>query len=104
MTWVTMVLVGLGSYAFRVTPLLVLPRLTLSPRVERAVRHGGSSAITALVVASVAHRGSTGDLGPTLLAVGVGLVLAMRGASMLRIVIIGGSAYAVALWLWTAVA
>ena len=96
MTWLTMALVGVGSYAFRVIPLFVLPRMAPSPRVDRTIRHAVAAALTALVATSVSQRASTGDLVPTLIAVGCGLVPAVRGASLFRVVLVGGVAYAAA--------
>ena len=93
MIWPAIVLAGLGSYVFRVLPLLVLPKVTLPPRIERGIRHGGFAAIAALLVSSVTHHGGTSDLLPTMVAVGVGLALAVHGAAMLRVVAIGGLTY-----------
>ena len=101
MTLLTMVLVGLGSYVLRVTPVFVLPRIELSPRAERTIRHAGAAALTALVVSSLSHRSAAGDLGPSLLAVGTGLFAAARGASMPKIVAAGGIAYVLATVMWT---
>ena len=53
MIWVAIVLTGAGSYLFRLVPLVVLPRLTLRPGLERAVRHAGVAAIAALLVSSL---------------------------------------------------
>lgn len=93
MIWLAMILTGAGSYLLRVVPLVVLPRVTLSPRVERAARHAGLAAITALVVSAVTHRVDAGDFLPTLIAVAVALALTVRGAAMLRVVAAGGLAY-----------
>lgn len=93
-TWLAMLLVGMGSFAFRAVPLLVLPRFTVPPRVEAALRDGGTAAVTALIVSAVLHRGTTGNLGATVLAVGVALALAVRGTSMLRLVGAGLGVYA----------
>jgi branched-subunit amino acid transport protein len=93
MTLFAMVLVGLGSYVLRVTPVFVLPRLHLSPRVDRTIRHAGVAALTSLVVSALAHRDATGDLGPSLLAVVTGLAIAARGASMAKVVAAGGAVY-----------
>jgi branched-subunit amino acid transport protein len=91
--WPAIVLTGVGSYILRVVPLVVLPKVTVPPAVERGIRHAGIAAITALLVSSVTHRVDAGDLLPTLLAVAVGLALAVRGAAMLRVVTIGGLTY-----------
>ncbi len=87
MTWLAITLVGVGSYLLRVLPLVVLPRVTLPPRVDRAVRHAGLAAITALLVSSVTGRVGAGDLRPTLIAVAVGCGLAVprRGDAACRV-------------------
>jgi branched-subunit amino acid transport protein len=94
MTWVVMLAVGLGSFAFRLGPLLAFQRISLSERGDRAIRNAGFSAITALIVVSTKHSASGSALIPTLLAVGVAIVLAARGASMLRLLVCGGALYA----------
>jgi branched-subunit amino acid transport protein len=91
--WPAIVLTGIGSYILRVLPLVVLPKVTVPPAVERGIRHAGIAAITALLVSSVTHHVDAGDLLPTIVAVAVGLALAMRGAAMLRVVAIGGLSY-----------
>ena len=93
MIWPAIVLAGVGSYVLRVLPLVVLPKVSLPPHIERGMRHAGIAAITALLVSSVTHRGEAGDLLPTLVAVAVGLTVAVRGAAMLRVVAIGGLTY-----------
>jgi len=96
MTWVVIVAVGLGSFAFRLGPLLLFQRISLSERGDRLVRQAGTSAIVALIVVS-ARTGATGTaVVPTLAAVGAGTVLAARGASMVRILVCGGGIYAAA--------
>jgi len=45
----TMLLVGLGSYVFRVVPLLLADRVRLSPRVEHLLEHAVLAAISALL-------------------------------------------------------
>jgi branched-subunit amino acid transport protein len=102
MTWLTMVLVGLGSYAFRAIPLLVLPRVELSTRADRVLRNAGAAALTALVVTSVTGRAESGTVVPTLAAIALAAVLAARGASLLRVVVAGGALYAALSLMWTA--
>ena len=94
MTLLAMVLVGLGSYVFRVVPLLTLPRLTVSPRLEQSMRRATTAAISALIVGSLAGARSPADLGASVVAVAVGLAIAMRGTSLLRVVAGGIGAYA----------
>jgi branched-subunit amino acid transport protein len=96
MTWLVIVAVGLGSFVFRVGPQLLVERVTLSERSDRLVRDGGAAAITALIVVSTRQSASGNATVPTVLAVAVGVVLAARGASMLRLLVCGGSVYACA--------
>ena len=94
MTWLVILAVGAGSFAFRLGPLLVFERISLTERGDRVIRHAGTAAITALIVTTTKHSASGGSVVPTLLGVGVGVVLAARGASMLRLLLFGGAAYA----------
>ena len=92
MTWLAVIGVGLGSYLLRVIPLVVLPRVSVPPSFDRVVRHAGLAAVTALLVASISGQAG-GDLRPTLVAVLVASALAIRGASMLYVVLVGGLVY-----------
>jgi branched-subunit amino acid transport protein len=93
-TWVVVLAIGAGSFVFRLGPLLLLQRISLTERADRAIRHAGTAAITALIVVST-KSGATGTATiPTLLAVAAGVVLAARGVSMLRLVVYGGAIYA----------
>ena len=94
MTWIVVLAVGLGSYLFRVGPLLAIQRMTLSPQVERVVRHAGTAAITALIVVAGKQSAAGGSALPTILALAAGIGLACRGASMTRILFVGGALYA----------
>ena len=96
MTWVVILAVGLGSFAFRLGPLLLFQRVSLSERGDRLVRQAGTSAIVALIVVSARNEAVGDAVVPTLLAVAVGTVLATRGASMVLILAGGGAAYAAA--------
>ncbi len=58
------------------------------------IRHAGTAAITALIMVST-KQSATGDaVVPTVLAVAAAVVLAARGASMLRLLVCGGGIYA----------
>ena len=93
-TWVAILGVGLGSYAFRVVPLLVLDRAPLPPRVEALIGRAGLAAITALI-ALATHAAASGGAAPeTLAGVGVGTVAAARKVPMLLVVVAGGAMYA----------
>jgi branched-subunit amino acid transport protein len=94
MTWIVMIAVGVGSYLFRLGPLLVLRRVALSDRADQLIRHAGTAAITALIVLSTKQSATGSAAVPALLAVSVAAVLAARRASMLRLLAIGGAIYA----------
>ena len=100
MTWIVMVAVGVGSYLFRVGPLLVLQRVSLSDRADQLIRHAGTAAITGLIVLSTKQSAAV----PTVLAVTVAAVLAARRASMLRLLTMGGAIYAGSLIAMAAIA
>jgi branched-subunit amino acid transport protein len=93
--WVAVLVVGAVSLAFRLLPILAVERIGLSPRTQNGLRHAGSGAVATLVVLAV--LGPSGSLRPqpaVLVAVAVGGVLAWRGWSMTRVVLVGGAAYA----------
>ena len=104
MTWIVMVAVGVGSYLFRVGPLLVLQRVSLSDRADQLIRHAGTAAITGLIVLSTKQSATGSAAVPTVLAVTVAAVLAARRASMLRLLTIGGAIYAGSLIAMAAIA
>jgi branched-subunit amino acid transport protein len=93
-TWIALLGVGLGSYAFRVVPLLVLDRASLSPRVEALVGRAGLAAITALIALSTQSAAAGGAAPEALAGVGVGAVASARRAPMLLVVAAGGAMYA----------
>jgi branched-subunit amino acid transport protein len=96
-TWAVILAVSAGSLLFRVGPLLLLQRKRLSESSDRAIRYAGLAAIAGLIGMSVQHEAQGTSTAPTLLAVAVGAVLAARDGSILRILVVGGGSYAVAL-------
>ena len=96
MTWVVILAVGAGSYLFRVVPLLLLQRVALSESTDRAIRHAGLAAIAALIATSAHHAAHGTSVVPSVMALGVGVGLALRRASMIRIVLVGSGLYAAA--------
>jgi branched-subunit amino acid transport protein len=94
-TWIVVLAVGLGSYVFRVAPLLLRERVTVGPRFDHAVRLAGTAALSALVVSSLAGAAEGGAAVAVVAAVAAGLVAAARGASMLTVVLVGLGVYAV---------
>ena len=94
MTWVVIIAVGAGSFLFRLAPLLVFERISLSERGDRVIRHAGTAAITALIVATTKHSATGSAAIPTVVAVAAAIALAARGASMLRLLAFGVGIYA----------
>jgi branched-subunit amino acid transport protein len=92
--WIVILAVGLGSFLFRVVPMLALARVTSSATVERWIRHAGTAAVTALIAVSTRHGATGRATGPTLAAVGVAAVVAARGAPMGRLLLLGGATFA----------
>jgi branched-subunit amino acid transport protein len=93
-TWIVIVAVGIGSFLFRVVPLLALARVTFSERTDRWIRHAGTAAVTALIAVSTQRQATGRATVPTVLAVGTAAVLAARGSSMVRLLILGGAVFA----------
>jgi branched-subunit amino acid transport protein len=95
----TILLVGLGSYALRLVPLLLVDRVKLSPRAEELLGHAVLAAMTALLVTAVLHMGARPIPGVTpaaaWIAMAAGTVAAAMRQSMGRVMVIGMAAYAV---------
>lgn len=98
--WLAVVLTGLGSYAFRVVPILLGERIQLSDRAEATLRHAGVGSLTALLVLGVRQL-TTDPTGPNPIAVAVALAssasVAMLGRRMPLVVLCGGAAYLLSL-------
>ena len=98
-TWIAVLVVGLGSYALRVSPLLLGARLQLRQRTHDILRHAGMGGIAALLVTSVIGFGTSGGIVAVASAVGavaIAGVVAVRGGSMTLVVLAGGAVYAAA--------
>ena len=94
MTWVVILAVGAGSYVFRLGPLLLLQRVSLPESGDRAIQYAGMAAITALIATSTRQHAVGSVTVPTVLAIAAATVLAVRGASMMLLLVCGGSIYA----------
>ena len=97
--WLAIVLVGLGSYALRVFPLLLGEHLRLPQRVEAMLRDAAVAAMTALMVLGVKSVGSE-PFGPGALALGLAIAtsgtVALVGRSMPLVVLSGAVTYGLA--------
>jgi len=96
--WLAILLVALGSYIFRVVPMLLGARMSASERVDATLRHAAVGAMTALLVLAVLQVGG-GTFGRETFAACAGVVVssavALRGRSMPIVLVCGGVAYAV---------
>ena len=90
--WIAVLCIGLGSLAFRITPLAFAGR-TASARVSRVIKDAGVAAVGAITVSSFDRAAQLGDVTALAAAGVVGLVLTVRGASMLRVVAVGVGVY-----------
>ncbi len=75
------VLVGAGSYAFRVVPLLAAGRVRPMPAVERLLGHVPPAVLSALAVTAVLRHDASGrphDTVAVVVALAVGMALAHR--------------------------
>jgi branched-subunit amino acid transport protein len=94
--WLAVVLVGLGSYAFRVFPLLLGEHLRFLERADATLRHAAVGAMTALLVLSVKGF-ATDPFGPDTVALAMALaaswMVALVGRSMTVVVLCGGVTY-----------
>ena len=100
-TWIAILAVAAASYLFRVVPLLLVDRLHVGPGFDRAVRHAGAAILTALLVDAVRANLHAGRPFAAAVAITLGFAIALRGASMLRIVLVGAGAFAATAFLTT---
>ncbi len=98
--WIVVICIGIGSLAFRTAPLAFAGRPT-SPRTSRLIKDAGAAATAAITVASFDRAAQSGDVAALAVAGIVGFVLALRGASMLRVVSVGIGLYIAMSWVLT---
>jgi branched-subunit amino acid transport protein len=92
-TWIVILAVGAGSFVFRVIPLSVASRISVSERFDRTLRHAATAALGALLATSFDHSARTGNDVALAVASGIALVLSLRGSSMPRVVGVGAASY-----------
>ena len=89
MTWIVIISVGLGSFLFRVAPVVLLAGRTSPGWADRLLSHASSAALATLVVSSLRQATTTDAPAVALIAVTAGAVVALRGGSMPRVVLTG---------------
>lgn len=93
-TVLALVLVGLGSLAYRLLPLLGASRIP--EHASRTAGWAGMSVLTAVTVRGVLHHRDDGVVWAVpvaLLSVALGLVVAARGRPMLVVLGVGAGSY-----------
>ena len=94
--WSAVLLVAAGSYAMRLTPLMLGPGLRISPTAEVELRDAATGGITALLVAATVSLSSAAT-GPGAIAVVVPVLVAgwvaRAGRSMTVVVLAGAAAH-----------
>jgi len=96
--WITLIAAGLITYAFRLSLILLLGRIQLSPLMRRALRFVPPAALTAIVFPELLIRDGVLQVGldnPRLLAGLLATVVAWRTKSILWTIVVG----MLALWL-----
>jgi branched-subunit amino acid transport protein len=98
--WLVILAAGVGSYAFRVSMLVLAARFGVPPVLERAARLAVPTAFAGLAATSLAqHAGATGGGGwAPIAAVAVAIVAVRRTGSSHAALLAGMPA----LWLFTA--
>lgn len=95
--WLTVILIGLITFGYRLSFLLFASQLNLSPRLQRALRFVPAAALSALVLPDLLLRSDGIDLSLSnirLLAGVVAAIVAWRTKNVLLTIVIG----MVALW------
>lgn len=97
--WLAIAAVAIGTYLMRASLILVMGRITLAPRVERALRYIAPAVLGALIgPAFVAAPGLGLALVPALLAAAVGTVLAWRFRTIPAVLVGGLATFHLADW------
>jgi branched-subunit amino acid transport protein len=97
--WAAVLLVGVGSYAMRLLPLMLTGRFAVSDRMALVLRDAGMAAMSTLLVVSVTSVGSRQDgsgLAVMALALGVAAWLAVTARTVVVVVVGGVATYACA--------
>jgi branched-subunit amino acid transport protein len=93
--WITVIAMGLVTYAVRVTPILLLGRLEVPPIVLRALRYVPSAVLSAIVFPELILRNGSLALSPTnprLVAGILAALVAWRTRNMLLTLTVGMAA------------
>jgi branched-subunit amino acid transport protein len=93
--WIAVIAVGVGSLVFRIVPLAFADRLIGMTGVDRVLRHAGTAAVAAMAASSLDRAAVTSHVPALIVATAVGLVLTLRGKSMLTVVAVGLALYLV---------
>lgn len=90
--WLVFAVAGIGTYLIRASFLLLGPKLTLPPRVERALRYVGPAVFAAIVAPAVVGRAGAGGLPdrlPELVAAATAALVAWRTGRVIWVLAVG---------------
>lgn len=93
--WLVIALVGLGTQAMRIVPVLAHGRIKTPPVVDRLLRHVPAVALAALAIPGALYlkTGAAYDLAPVRIAAAlIGLLVALKTRSMLATLAAGMAA------------
>ncbi|MCL4263034.1 MAG: AzlD domain-containing protein [Anaerolineae bacterium] len=99
-TWLTIIGMGLITYAIRLTPVLLLERLSLSPALRRALKFVPVAVLSAIILPELVMPGGGVDVSlenGRLLAGLLAILVAWRTKNVLWTIAVGMAA----LWLLT---
>ena len=91
MTWTLIILLAVGSYAFKVTGLIILGGRSLPPVFERCLGLIPAAIITALVMKDTFTVGQDLALDARALGIAVAVIAAWRRAPLIVVIVLGAA-------------
>ena len=91
MTWTLIILLTIGSYAFKVTGLVILGGRTLPPIFERCLALIPAAVLTALVMKDTFTQGQELVLDARALGIAVAVIAAWRKAPLIVVIVLGAA-------------
>ncbi len=91
MTWVLVLALGAGAYAFKVLGLVVIGDRTLPPALERCLELIPAAMLAALIVLQTFGSGQHLRLDARAVGVGAAVVVAWRKAPLIAVILTGAA-------------
>lgn len=95
MSWVVVLALGAGAYAFKVLGLVVIGDRSLPPALERCIGLIPAALIAAIVVKDTFTVGKHVEIDARLAGVSAAVVLAWKRAPFIAVVVVGAGVTAV---------